>query len=210
MSSKKLDLEKELTTLLGKISWDFKGLINTKNVISPIPKESKVVTAVLEDVVIKKILKWAKLKSITTILPSNEREYPDITLEHQSIGGTVALDIKTARQQSDTTISKLTLGSYSGYFRHPTKKMPGCRIPYGQFNVHWIVAFAYNWDPTKPSETMVEITNTIISEKWKLASKSSGTGTTKHIGSITNIEKLKLHDGMFSNETEFEDYWKKF
>ena len=82
MSSNKLDLENELMALLGKISWNYKGLINTKDEITQIPKESKVVTAVLEDIAIKKIVIWAKSKSITTILPSNEREYPDITLEH--------------------------------------------------------------------------------------------------------------------------------
>ena len=208
MSVTRLDLKKELTILLGNISWDFKGLINIKNEVTEIPKESKVVTAVLEDVAIKKILDWAKTKSIITILPSNEREYPDITLEHSSIGGTVALDIKTARQKSETVISKLTLGSYSGYFRNPTIKKPGCRIPYEQFNAHWIVAFTYYWDPSKTSVDMVNITNIIISEKWKLASKSSGTGTTKHIGSITNIEKLKNEDGVFSTESEFEEFWK--
>jgi len=179
MSSRRLNLENGLAKILGNISWDFKGLINTKNKVRRIPKESKVVTAILEDVAIEKIQKWAKSKSITTIPPSNEREYPDITLQHPSIGGTIAVDIKTARRKSDTSISKLTLGSYAGYFRNPTEKKMGCRIPYGQFNAHWIVAFAYWWDPSKPSETMVDVTDIIISEKWRLASRSSGTGTTK-------------------------------
>lgn len=210
MSSKKLDLEDELTKLLGNISWDFKGLINTKNQVSQIPKESKVVTAILEDITIQKIQSWARSNSITTIPPSNEREYPDITLQHPSIGGTIAVDIKTARLQSDTRISKLTLGSYAGYFRNPTKKMPGCRIPYEQFDAHWIVAFAYWWDPSEPSETMVDITDIIISEKWKLASRSSGTGTTKHIGSITDLKELRQHNGVFSSETEFENFWRNY
>jgi len=210
MSARRVNLENELIVLLGNISWNYKGLINTLNIVSPIPAESKVVTAILEDVAIKKIQEWARSKSITTIPPSNEREYPDITLQHPSVGGTIALDIKTARRQSNTRISKLTLGSYAGYFRNPTRKMAGCRIPYGQFDAHWIVAFAYWWDPSKPSKTMVDITDIIISEKWKLASKSSGTGTTKHIGSITDVAELKKHNGSFSSEIEFERFWRNY
>lgn len=209
-STKNLDLEHEFSKLLGNTSWNYKAIIDTQNKTIPIPKESKVVTAILEDIAIRKIQKWAKTNSIHTILPANERQYPDITLESSSLGGTTALDIKTARNKSATTISKLTLGSYSGYFRNPTRLMPGCRIPYGNFSKHWIIAFLYDWDNSKPPETMVNITNIIISEKWKLASKSSGTGTTKHIGSITNIEKLKQHNGAFSNEKEFEKYWKNY
>jgi|LWDU01.1.fsa_nt_gi hypothetical protein len=210
MRVKKLALEKELTNLLSNTSWNYVGLIDTNKKIIQIPKESKVVTAILEDISIQKIVNWAKSNSIKTILPSNEREYPDLTLEHPSIGGTIALDIKTARQKTDTRISKLTLGSYAGYFRNPSKKLPGCRIPYNDFAGHWIVAFTYWWKPTEPSETMVAITNTIISEKWKLASKSSGTGTTKHIGSITNIDELKQHNGSFKTESEFEEFWRKY
>ena len=206
----KLNLGSELSKILGNLSWDFKALVDTKNKLTPIPKEAKVVTAILEDVSVKIIQKWAKPNSITTILPSNEREYPDITLESPSIGGTIALDIKTGRRKSTTSIGKLTLGSYGGYFRNPSTKMNGCRIPYGNFNEHWVVAFIYDWDPTKSPENMVNITNVIISEKWKLASKSSGTGTTKHIGSITNLAKLKQHQGVFSSETEFENYWKNY
>ena len=53
------------------------------------------------------------------------------------------------------------------------------------------MSFLYEWDPTKTSDKMLNIKDVIIIEKWKIASKGFRTGTTHHIGSITNIDKLK-------------------
>ncbi len=46
-------------------------------------------------------------------------------------------------------------------------------------------------------------------EKWKIASDSQGSGNTANIGSITNIEDLKVGNGVFSKlgETWFDEYW---
>ena len=64
-------------------------------------------------------------------MPSNERECHDITLENRIINNLITIDIKTARIKNLKTISKMTLGSYAGYFRYLNKKMTGCRVPYG-------------------------------------------------------------------------------
>lgn len=189
--------------------WDYTAILRTSGEAVPIPKDAKVVTAIMEDYAVRKIQKWASRKKIATILPSSGREYPDITLETRD-GLTIALDIKTARVKNENTISRVTLGSYGGYFRNPAQKKPGCRLPYGAFNQHWITAFIYEWRPAERSEHMVKIKDIVVCEKWKIASKSTGTGTTKHIGSITNVGKLKRHNGEFSSNEEFEKYWRNY
>ena len=205
-----MDFEQNLNHIFRDVTWDYQALLHTTGKTSPIPKESKVVTAILENYAVKEISKWAKTKSIQTTLPTNEREYPDLTLDSAMIGGVIALDIKTARIKNKNRIGKLTLGSYGGYFRNPNKKMNGCRLPYAHFDEHWIVAFLYEWDADLPSDKMVKIQDVVISEKWKIASKSSGTGTTKHIGSITDILKLKAKNGTFQTQEEFEKFWRNY
>ncbi len=88
-----MDLEHELTRVFSKSVWDYEAILRTTGDTSPLPKESKVVTAIMEHHAIAKIQDWASKNNITAILPTNEREYPDITLE---IGNfPVAVDIAT-------------------------------------------------------------------------------------------------------------------
>ena len=46
----------------------------------------------------------------------------------------------------------------------------------------------------------------IIQEKWRIASRRTGSGTTKHMRSITNIEDLKMERGEFTSREEFLEY----
>ena len=57
---------------------------------------------------------------------------------------------------------------------------------------------------------MVSIVDVIVQEKWRIASKSTGTGTTKHIGSIRDIDDLKNGNGPFKTREEFEVFWRNF
>jgi hypothetical protein len=52
----------------------------------------------------------------------------------------------------------------------------------------------------------------LLQEKWKIASDRPGSGNTKNIGSIKNIQKLKEGEGSFSKvgENVFDDYWTNF
>lgn len=49
----------------------------------------------------------------------------------------------------------------------------------------------------------------IVHQKWKIASKSTGAGTTFAIGSIKQIDKLKKGEGVFKSENAFENYWRR-
>lgn len=205
------DLKKDLEELYLDFEWNFAGIIDTNLIITPIPKNSTCITAIIEQKALEMLEKFARVKyKCEFISARTTREYPDATLHGGVFGDKkIAIDIKTARKIGSNRISGLTIGSFAGYFIHPDEKKPGCGIPYGDFDAHWIVAFLYKWQPQKDSKDMVSDIECIVNLKWKTASKSTGTGTTKHIGSIKTIEDLRKGKGKFSSEGEFLKFWRE-
>lgn len=57
---------------------------------------------------------------------------------------------------------------------------------------------------------MISNVEIVIQEKWRLASKTTGTGTTTAIGSIKDINCIIGGNGDFKNEKEFLDYWRSY
>lgn len=202
------NLKKELEKITSSIIWNFVGILDTKKKLHPIPKNIQV-QALFEYLARKEIMRWAKRMKIGVVEATNTREYPDLTLLGKPLGEEIiAVDIKTGRRNGNKT--GFTLGSYWGYFRQPNKKMPGCRLPYGKFTQHWVVGFIYDWDEKADTLHMVSNIEVIVQEKWRIASKSTGTGTTKAIGSIRQISQLKQGKGVFGSEREFLQYWRNY
>ena len=202
------NFKKELEKITSGISWNFIGILDIDKKLHPIPKNIQI-QALFEYLGKEKVAEWAKRRGIKIIESTNTREYPDLTLLGGPLGKEIiALDIKTGRRDGDRT--GFTLGSYWGYFRRPDKKMAGCRLPYGQFSQHWIIGFIYDWNESADTLHMVSNIEAIVQEKWKLASKSTGTGTTTAIGSIKNIKRLKAGKGDFKTEKEFLKYWRNY
>lgn len=191
-----------------EVVWNFVGILDTENKLHPIPKNIQI-QALFEYVGKERIKVWAKKIGIEVTEATNTREYPDCTLQGEPLNNEiVAVDIKTGRREGDRT--GFTLGSYWGYFRQPKRKMAGCRLPYGQFTQHWIVGFIYDWDEEADTLHMVSNIELIVQEKWKIASKSTGTGTTTAIGSIKKIEDLKNGNGAFKSEAQFLTFWRGY
>lgn len=202
------NFKKELEKIVSGISWNFIGILDTDKKLHPIPKNIQI-QALFEYLGREKVAEWAKRRGIKVIESTNTREYPDLTLLGGPLGKEIiALDVKTGRRDGDRT--GFTLGSYWGYFRRPDKKKAGCRLPYGQFSQHWIIGFIYDWNESADTLHMVSNIEAIVQEKWKLASKSTGTGTTTAIGSIKNIKRLKAGKGDFKTEKEFLKYWRNY
>ena len=200
--------KKELEKIASGISWNFIGILDTNKKLHPIPKNIQI-QALFEYLGREKVTDWAKRQGIKVIESTNTREYPDLTLLGGPLGKEImALDVKTGRRDGNRT--GFTLGSYWGYFRRPDKKMAGCRLPYGQFSQHWIMGFIYDWDESADTLHMVSNIKVIVQEKWKLASKSTGTGTTTAIGSVRDIKRLKAGVGDFRTEKEFLNYWRGY
>ncbi|PJA02325.1 hypothetical protein COX73_01375 [bacterium (Candidatus Gribaldobacteria) CG_4_10_14_0_2_um_filter_36_18] len=202
------NFKKELEKIVSGISWNFIGILDTDKKLHPIPKNIQI-QALFEYLGREKVAEWAKRRGIKMIESTNTREYPDLTLLSGPLGKEIiALDVKTGRRDGNRT--GFTLGSYWGYFRRPDKKMAGCRLPYGQFSQHWIIGFIYDWDENVDTLHMVSNIEAIVQEKWKLASKSTGTGTTTAIGSIKDIKRLKGGRSEFKTEKEFLKYWRNY
>jgi len=206
----KIDLKRDLEQLFSDFRWKIKGMIDKDGNIYPIPPIPQVITGIFQEITKHKVRKFMKDKYGCEIAQGGPREYPEMTLMGGKFGNRkIAIDIKTTRRLSKNRISGFTVGSFAGYFLHPEKQMPGCKFPYGEFDEHWIVGFIYTWNPDTDSLHMISDVEVIVQEKWKIASNSTGTGTTFAIGSIKEVDKLRRGEGIFKDKEEFENYWRE-
>lgn len=191
--------------------WTVEGLKDRDLGLVPLPDESRVVTAVVEERVKVMLREFCEDHGVDLIPADNSRQYPDTTLT----GGIfkdfkIALDIKTARVEGEGRASSLTLGSYRSYFANPEKDTQYSKFPYGAYDRHWILAFLYEWNENADTIDMVNIKEVIVKPKWQIASKASGSGTTNNIGGVNDIQALKDGNGAFDSEEEFEEFWRSY
>jgi hypothetical protein len=206
-----LDLRALLWPAFEQFQWTVVGIRLEDGSEIPVPRNSTCVSAIIEQQAVSIVAKISEREGFLLKLPNNTREYPDATLSGGPLGDRiVALDVKTSRLINQNRISGFTIGSYAGYFLHPQEKRPGCSRPYGDFSEHWIVGFVYEWFPRKETKEMVNIVQVIIAPKWRIASRSTGTGTTKHISSVRQLRQLREMEGAFQTKAEFEDYWRTY
>lgn len=202
------DLKKELYEAVKDIKWNFVGILDTAKRLHEIPKNLNF-QALFERLVMERLQVLTKKYKIKIIDPDSIRAYPDTILEGGVLGDKIiAVDIKTGRRKGNRT--SFTLGSYAGYFRNPDKKCAGCVRKYNDFFEHWAICFIYDWNPDNDTLGMISNLKIVVQEKWKLASKSTGTGTTTAIGSVNNIEDIISEKSIFKDKKEFEDYWRNF
>jgi len=208
-----IKLQEELKGVLSKIQWNVVGIATNDGTLVPIPPESRIVTVILQAFALQKIQSWAKSHNITVEdLTRETRSYPDIALSGGDLGSRlIALDIKSARYLGNDKVSRMTLGTYHGYFLHPDKKvLSGGRRCYNDYDEHWIAAFIYEWRPDLGTENMVKIVEVIVAYKWQVASKISGSGDTANIGGLSSLNKLRNLQSAFKNKEEFEKYWRDY
>jgi hypothetical protein len=199
----------DLKPLLQGFTWNIRGFVNTEGRIYPVPEIPQVITGLFEALVMERIVEPLVNKYRCRVVLGRPRDYPQLTLFNGQIAeGRIAIDIKTARRQTPTRSSRMSLGSCAGYFRNPTRKMAGCLFPYGEYKEHLIVGFVYTWNPGKSSVELVSDVEVIIQEKWRVASRQTATGDTAAMGSVTDLARLREGRGDFASEEEFEAYWR--
>lgn len=203
-------IRRGLIGLLSDFRWKVKGFIEEDYTLYPLPKDPAIVTSVIEEIIKSKVKTYLKKQYRCSIKQGGSREYPEIAIFGGLLGASkIAIDIKTTRRISKNRISGFTLGSYAGYFYHSNVKMPGCIMPYDDFSEHLVIGFMYDWDGKANTLNMVKNIDLIVQPKWKIASKSTGTGTTNAIGSIKNINDLREGRGVFKSQEEFNAFWKQ-
>ena len=202
--------------------WIVKGFIDVDKNIYTITNDTKVVSKIIEILLIPKLELFAKKNGLVLELPSKQNYYPDLTFKDVE-GNLFAVDFKSSYYEGRRA-NGLTLGSYWGYFRNRSERM-SMDHPYCDYKCHLVVGILYEQTEGLESEKTVYsisqldkiksvIENFIffVQPKWKIALDRPGSGNTRNIGGTDDIEKLISGSGPFAElgEVVFDDYWMNY
>jgi len=228
-----MDYEKFRTELLNELynninilqspskDWVVKGFIDTYKNIYTISIDTKVISKILELMLFPIILNIAHNNNLTIKLAKHQNHYPDISFINNTTNEVFSMDVKSTYRINDKNVNGFTLGAFTGYFRN-RESNKNITFPYNKYNKHFVLGIIYtkqeNIIDEKQIYTIDDIENIlsvvsdfdfILQEKYKIANSRTGSGNTKNIGSITDIDKLKSGDGPFSilGIETFDDYW---
>lgn len=204
--------------------WIVKGFIDIYKKIYTISVDTKVVSKVIEILLIPAFEEFAKKNNLTLENQEKQNFYPDLTFICNTTGEKFAVDIKSTIKDSDNNIKGMTLGTYQGYFQKRNEKI-SISYPYSEYSAHIVFGVLYAQIEDKPNEKDIfdisELNNIksvikdfqfFVQPKYKIASASKGSGNTRNIGSTRNIDDLINGNGIFSTlgEDVFDDYWMYF
>ncbi|MCD9186840.1 MAG: EcoRV family type II restriction endonuclease [Pyrinomonadaceae bacterium] len=207
-----------------KGDWIVKGFIDIYKNIYTISIDTKVVSKVIELLLIPAFESFAKRNDLTLELPPQQNFYPDLTFISNKSGEKFAVDIKSTFKDAGNKIKSMTLGAFTGYFRN-RESMKNTLYPYGSYSAHLVLGVIYSQNESVQNEKTIysldEIENIesvikdfrfFVQPKYKIASASPGSGNTKNIGAVNNLEKLINGEGIFAElgEEIYDDYWMYF
>lgn len=202
--------------------WIVKGFIDIDKNVYTITNDTKVVSKIIEILLIPKLDKFARDHGMILELPSKQNYYPDLTFKDEE-GHLFAVDFKSSYYDGES-VNGLTLGSYWGYFRNRDSVM-NMDHSYNSYSSHTVLGMLYKQSVIDANEKNVysidelAVIHSVIEQfiffvqpKWKIANDIPGSGNTRNIGGITNIEKLINGEGPFAElgEDVFDDYWKNY
>lgn len=201
--------------------WIVKGFIDIYKNIYTITIDTKVVSKVIEILLIPEFERFAKENNLELVLPPQQNFYPDLSFVCRETGKKFAVDIKSTFKDSSDKIKSMTLGAFTGYFRN-RKSTKNTTFPYQDYDSHLVLGVVYtqvddssnekevyNLDELDKIKSVIGNFQFFVQPKYKIASASPGSGNTKNIGAITNLEKLINGQGIFSElgEEVYDDYW---
>jgi hypothetical protein len=201
--------------------WIVKGFIDIYRNIYTITIDTKVVSKVLEILLIPAFEKFAQANDLILELPPQQNFYPDLTFISKKTGEKFAVDIKSTFKSNANKIKSMTLGAFTGYFRN-RESTKNTLYPYKDYSAHLVLGVIYSQIEVNPNEKTIysldELENIssvirdfkfFVQPKYKIASATPGSGNTKNIGSISNLTKLINGEGVFSTlgEEVYDDYW---
>lgn len=204
-----------------KGDWIVKGFIDIYNNIYTISIDTKVVSKVIELLLIPAFEEFSKKHNLTLELPAQQNFYPDLTFICNETGAKFAVDIKSTFIDTDNKIKSMTLGAFTGYFRNRTSTK-NISYPYGSYQAHLVLGViykqnkeiqnekvVYKLDEIERIESVIKDFQFFVQPKYKIASASPGSGNTKNIGATTKIDELIYGKGIFSElgEDIYDDFW---
>jgi len=203
--------------------WVVKGFIDVYKNIYTISVDTKVVSKIIELMLFPVLLRFSKKHNYKVILSEHQNHYPDMTFVSTN-GMKIALDMKSTYRTSANRVNGFTLGAFTGYFRDRTSKK-NITFPYSEYSCHIVLGVIYSRSEQAIDErktysiddlhniiSVVRDFNFLVQEKWRVAAGHPGSGNTKNIGSVTNIEELVSGKGPFSKlgKEAFDDYWMNY
>jgi hypothetical protein len=206
-----------------KGDWIVKGFIDIYRNIYTISVDTKVVSKVIEILLIPQFEKFAASHNLILENQPKQNFYPDLTFISKDSGQKFAVDIKSTVKDSDNKIKGMTLGTFQGYFRNrDTAVGQSISYPYNDYSAHIVLGVIYSQVDDKPNEKEIfkldeidKIESVIrdfqffVQPKYKIAAATKGSGNTRNIGSTRSISELINGTGIFSKlgEEVFDDYW---
>lgn len=203
-----------------KGDWIVKGFIDIAKNIYTISVDTKVISKIMEILLFPKICEFVQENNYKMVLSKEQNFYPDMSFVDLT-NNKYALDIKSSYRKNDKTINGMTLGAFTGYFRD-RKSTKNITFPYEQYVGHFVLGIIYSRADEHIDERRVyrlnnlqNITSVVknftffVQEKYQIATHRPGSGNTKNIGSVVNIDDLINGNGPFSKlgEEIFDDYW---
>lgn len=219
-------LQEELSSFENAIStnekeWVIKGFIDVYKNIYTISLDTKIISKVLELLLFPLMQNFAKENNLELELSPEQNFYPDLTFIDKSDNSLFAVDIKSTYRTDVHKVNGMTLGAFTGYFRNRESKK-NIAHPYKDYSWHIVLGVIYSQASKNIDERKIysisdlkKIPSVIrdfkffAQPKYKIAAARPGSGNTKNIGSVTDIEKLLNGKGPFSElgESVFDDYW---
>jgi len=200
--------------------WVVKGFIDVAKNIYTISIDTKVISKIMELLIFPNICAFAERNEFKIILSKEQNFYPDITFVDKN-GYKYAIDIKSTYRKDEKSVNGMTLGAFTGYFRD-RKSTKNITFPYDEYVGHFVLGIIYTRAGDVTDERKIyglnDLQNIIsvvkkfdffVQEKYKIAIDRPGSGNTKNIGGVTNIEQLRNGNGPFAKlgENVFNDYW---
>jgi len=219
-------LQSEATTFSKAVAtddgeWIIKGFIDIYQHIYTISVDTKVVSKVLEILLLPAFTRFAERHNLKIEAPPQQNFYPDLSFTHLPTGNRFAVDIKSTYRASQTAVNGMTLGAFTGYFRQ-RESNKNTLYPYGSYLGHYVLGVIYSkcedFEGELKQFDLSELTQiqSVVREfeffaqpKYRIASSRPGSGNTKNIGSVTKIEDLISGKGPFASlgEEHYNDYW---
>ena len=203
--------------------WIVKGFIDIAKNIYTISVDTKVISKIMELLLIPHLTAFAERNKLSFELAEYQNHYPDLCFEDEE-GTRFAVDVKSTYRIKPGSVNGMTLGAFTGYFRD-RESTKNIRHPYSSYAAHFVLGLIYSQAGGEIDErrkykldeleTITSVVNSFeffVQEKYKIAIDRPGSGNTKNIGSITNIQKLIDGEGPFAElgiET-FDDYWMNY
>jgi hypothetical protein len=203
-----------------KGDWIVKGFIDIAKNIYTISIDTKVISKIMELLLFPELARFAEKQKLKMVLVQQQNFYPDITFV-DSDNHRFAIDLKSTYRTDVERVNGMTLGAFTGYFRDRSSTK-NISFPYGSYTGHYVLGVIYSKAEDAIDERrrysleeLGSITSVIkdfqffAQEKYRIALDRPGSGNTKNIGSVIEIDKLVNGTGPFASlgEKIFDDYW---